>query len=766
MPRRGLLGVLTAALLLGGATAHAADIMSGKGSLLGSPGGDYLLKADEVTYDVKAKVVTASGHVEIDHNGRIVQAQNVTYDQNADTVVASGNVVMMAPDGAVVFSPRVSLSNEMKDGVLDGFRALIGKNGRLAAVQATRKGGDKTTMERAVFTTCKICNKPGERTPLWQVRAYRVVWDENAHKIVYHDAVLDAFGIPIAYTPYFSQSDPTVKRETGLLAPDIGSSSTLGTFVKLPYYIAFTDSRDMTIEPILSTEGGQVLEGEYRERWNNGGMWIQATIAHNPEGGISENQEETYSSFFGSGRTPIGNSNVWRFGFDAQLTSNPTYLERYSLYNKDDQLFSDLFIEGVRGRSRFAITGYFFQSLVGACPVLATTKPPTCATSDISPLYIKTAQIPLVLPLIEYTYIPERPVFGGDFRFDLSSVSLERNSGPDDQRLTAEMRWQLPFVTGNGQLITIRADARGDLYRTTNNDPINFPDIPTQEHYVTRGIPYIGIDWRWPFVTGGGAGKTAFIVEPIIQAIAAPYGGNPKGIPNESSFNIELGENDVFSFDRIPGSDIVESGPRANVGFRTEALFPKGSVEIQLGEVLRLKPDPVFAEETGFADKASDIVGRFTIKFPPYLSLTHRVDIDQSNGTIRRNQVYLDGSYGRSSIELSYVRLPQQDVISSDEPREEVNGQATIGLFGNWVGFAAARRDLANSQMLDDEFGIGYDDECLKVSLSYRRQYTRDRDIPPSTSILFRIKLNTEDETDAQGVSELFPRHLFSSTSL
>ncbi|MBS0279406.1 MAG: LPS-assembly protein LptD, partial [Proteobacteria bacterium] len=103
MPRRGLLGVLTAALLLGGATAHAADIMSGKGSLLGSPGGDYLLKADEVTYDVKAKVVTASGHVEIDHNGRIVQAQNVTYDQNADTVVASGNVVMMAPDGAVIF---------------------------------------------------------------------------------------------------------------------------------------------------------------------------------------------------------------------------------------------------------------------------------------------------------------------------------------------------------------------------------------------------------------------------------------------------------------------------------------------------------------------------------------------------------------------------------------------------------------------------------------------------------------------------------------
>jgi LPS-assembly protein len=765
MRRTKFLGLLTAALMMSGASVHAADQL-GENALLGPSNSDYVLKADDVTYDVKAKVVVATGHVEVDHNGRIVTSDKITYNQDTDTVVATGNVVMMSPDGNVIFTPRATLSNEMKDGVLEGFQALIGKTGRLSAATATRKDGNITTMERAVFTHCKICNKPGQRTPLWDVKAYHVVYDQTAHTIVYRDAIIDMFGIPVAYTPYFSQSDPTVKRETGLLAPDVGSSSTLGSFVKLPYYISFNDSQDVTIEPTFSTEGGEVLEGEYRQRWNNGGMWLQATIANNPEGGINGNQHVWYSSFFGAGRTPIGNSNVWRFGFDAQLTSNPTYLERYSLYNKDDQLFNDLFVEGISGRSRFAITGYFFQSLVGSCPQLTSTNPPVCTTTQISPLFIKTAQIPLALPLIEYSYIPERSILGGDFRFDLTSVSLDRNQGPSDQRVTGEMRWQLPFVTGNGQLITIRADARGDIYRVTNNDLADFPDIPTKTNYITRGVPYLGVDWRWPFVSGGGAGNTAFIVEPIIQAIAAPYGGNPKGIPNEGSQNIELGENDVFSFDRIPGYDIVESGPRANVGFRTEAMFPKGSVEVQVGQVLRLKPDPVFAEETGFADKSSDIVGRFTIKFPPYFSLTHRVDIDESNGTVRRNQVYLDGTYGRTSIELSYLRLPQQDVISTDEPREEVNGQATVGLFDYWVAFAAARRDLANSQMLDDEFGFGYDDECLKISLSYRRQYTRDRDIAPSTSILLRFKLNTSDEPDTQGVSELFPRHLFSSTTL
>ncbi|MGN6516168.1 MAG: LPS-assembly protein LptD [Rhizomicrobium sp.] len=761
---KGLLAALTAGLLLCSSQAMAVSTNSGKDALLGPSTGDYLLKADTVAYDVNAKVVSAVGHVEIDHNQRIVTADKVTYDQNTDTVVAEGNVVMMAPDGTVVFSPRVTLSDEMKNGVMEGFRALLGKTGRLAAVKATRENGTVTTMTRAVFTHCKICNKPGQRTPIWDVKAYRVVYDQNAHKIIYHDAILDLFGVPVAYTPYFSQSDPTVKRQSGILPPDVGSSSTLGTFIKLPVYVSLTDSRDFTIQPTISTKGGEVLAGEYRERWDNGGMWLQGTVAYDPHGGLNENQHQWYSSLFGSGRTQIGDSPVWRAGFDAQITSNPTYLERYSLYNKDDQLFSDLFVQGISGRSRFAITGYFFQSLVGACPQLVTTKPPVCATTATSPLFIKTAQIPLVLPLIEYTYIPEHRVWGGDLRFDINSASLERNQGPDDQRLTAELRWDLPFITDDGQLITVRADARGDLYHTTNNDVLDFPDIPTKSHYITRGIPYVGVDWRWPFVSGDG--KTTFLVEPILQAIAAPYGDNPAGIPNEGSFNVELGENDVFSFDRIPGYDIVESGPRANVGFRTEAMFPSGSVEFQVGEVLRLKPDKIFAESTGFADSTSDVVGRFTIKFPPHFSLTHRVDIDQSTGKIRRNQVYLDGNYGRSSIELSYVRLPAQDAVLSDEPREEVNGQATIGLWGNWVGFAAARRDLANSQMLDDEFGLGYDDECLKISLSYRRQYTRDRDIPPSTSILFRVKLDTSDEPENQGLSELFPRHLFSSTSL
>jgi LPS-assembly protein len=708
-------------------------------ALLGEGEGQMLVKADKVDYDTQSGLVTATGKVEIDYNQRIVTADTVTYDEKADRATADGHVVMMAPNGDVAFAQHAVLTDKMRDGVIEAFSALVGRTGRFASVHAVRtNNGDRTIATRAVFSPCKICAQKGERTPLWQVKAAHAVYDQPNHKITYSDAILEFVGVPVGYTPYFSTGDGSQKHVTGVLAPSVGSSSTLGSFIRVPIYIAFSDSQDMTFAPLVSTRGGELLEGEYRQRFNDGGMWLQASVANNPHGGISGNQDQTYSSLFGSGVIPV--TGIWRFGYDAQITSNDTYLKRYNI-SDDQRLTSDLFFEGIDGRSRFQITGYFFQGL------LAIDDPAT---------------IPIVAPLIQYTFIPERDVLGGEFRFDLNTAAISRNSGVSSQRATAQLRWSRQFVTDDGELLTIRADARGDAYRTTSNDPIDFPTIPTRAHYVERGLPDVGLDWRWPFVSSGG--KTTLMIEPIVQLIAAPYGDNPAGIPDEDSSGAELNELDIFSFDPLPGYDIVETGPRANVGVHTEAFFPAGSAELLVGQTFRLKADPQFGTDTGLAGKSSDMVARFSLNFPSHLSFTQRVDIDPDTGTVRRDEIYMDASYGRSSLEVSYLRLPPSAVVPGVDSREEINAQGTLGLWDYYVLYAEARRDLAASQMIDTEFGFGYEDECLGVSLSWRRQYTRDRDVPPSSSVLVRFNLKT-DQTDGQ-TGDIFPRHIFSATTL
>jgi LPS-assembly protein len=213
----------------------------------------------------------------------------------------------------------------------------------------------------------------------------------------------------------------------------------------------------------------------------------------------------------------------------------------------------------------------------------------------------------------------------------------------------------------------------------------------------------------------------------------------------------------------VPGYDIIESGPRANVGVMAEALFPGGKLDAQLGQTYRLKPDPVLAAFSGNSGTSSDLVGSFSVRFP-HLDVTDRIDMDRGNGTIRRHEIYVTGTYDRSSLQVSYVNLPQSVSSLGLPSREEINFQGDVNVWRNWQVFVAAQRDLTNSQFLNTEYGLGYEDECLAISLAYRRKYTEDLvlGVPPSTSVILRFSLKTGD-TAIQPFS-LFPRDVFALT--
>jgi LPS-assembly protein len=452
---------------------------------------------------------------------------------------------------------------------------------------------------------------------------------------------------------------------------------------------------------------------------------------------------------FGGGTIPV--SNDWHVGYTAQLTSYASYLQRYDISGQD-RLNNDLFLEGLDGRSRFQITGYFFQGL---------------RVED------NNNEFPVVLPMIEYNYVPRQDVLDGQFRFDVTTAAISRRLGEDDQRLTGELSWKRPFITDSGQLFTFEVDARGDLYHTSDVNALEDTGLPNSQ-YLERGAPYAALDWRWPFVSDGPWGMTAFVLEPVVQLVVAPYGDNPKGIPNETGYgvtpsttllaNAQLDNSDLFSIDRLPGYDLVESGPRANFGVQTEALFPTGSVDWLLGETLRPKPDPIFASGSGFDGTTSDVVSSVIVNFPPHLSLSDRIDVDGSTGTLDRNEASVDAVYGRSSLSVSYIKLPAQEATLDLGSREELKAQALVGLWGNWLAFVAAQRDLATSEMIADQFGLGYDDDCLGFSLSYEREYTQFRELPPSTSVIFRFTLKTNDVPVQR--SGIFPEYLYAATPL
>ena len=171
---------------------------------------------------------------------------------------------------------------------------------------------------------------------------------------------------------------------------------------------------------------------------------------------------------------------------------------------------------------------------------------------------------------------------------------------------------------------------RGDVYHVTElTDPVA-PLGPDLDGITGRVVPQLEALWRWPWVRGGEGSRQ--IIEPIVQIVLSPNGGNPTEIPNEDSLSFEFDDANLFSANRFPGLDRVEGGLRINYGLRM-ATYGRGGgwSELLLGQTWRAREDDTFDQGTGLAEHFSDYVGRLTVAPARWLDLSLRFRVNDDN---------------------------------------------------------------------------------------------------------------------------------------
>ncbi|MES2345486.1 MAG: LptA/OstA family protein, partial [Chlamydiota bacterium] len=84
-----------------------------------------LYYADSQTYDRELGILILKGHVEFNYEGTTLKADYVTYNEQADLITASGHVHMREAEGDVYWGEYVELTGDMKEGILLGLRALL-----------------------------------------------------------------------------------------------------------------------------------------------------------------------------------------------------------------------------------------------------------------------------------------------------------------------------------------------------------------------------------------------------------------------------------------------------------------------------------------------------------------------------------------------------------------------------------------------------------------------------------------------------------------
>ena len=272
----------------------------------------------------------ARGRVELSRGGRVLQADNLRYDRALDVVSASGGVSLTEPSGTATFAEEAELTGDLKSGVARDVGVLFTDRSRLAAAGARRTVDGRTELVKAVYSPCEPCKDDPTRAPLWRLAASRVTHDPEDKTIAYRNATLDFMGVPVFYTPYLSQPDPTVRRKTGFLTPTPGQSSLFGFTWLQPYYVVLSPHSDATIAPIYLSLGTPVLTAQYRRELAAGSLVLEGSVTR-------DDTQPADAEFAGKTR---GHVNLlgdfalgrrWRYGFTVERATDATYLRRYRL---------------------------------------------------------------------------------------------------------------------------------------------------------------------------------------------------------------------------------------------------------------------------------------------------------------------------------------------------------------------------------------------------------------------------------------------------
>lgn len=693
-------------------------------------GDEIGFSAATVQYDSNTEIVTAEGNVIVNRDGYTVRADTIVWNRTSGQVVAEGGVRAVGPEGDVAYGDKIELTDTLKDGVINNLLVVLADESRLAANRGARKDGIYT-LDYAAYTACKVEGPDGcPKKPSWEVKAVKVVYDPARKRVKYEGARIELFGLPVIPLPFLSHP-VDAKAGSGFLVPSIGFSRNNGVEIEQSYYWRMAENRDLTGSITAFSDAAPLGRVRFRTLEKKGAIDFTAYGTYSNRISTSGTTIPEGANVFrgyleGASRFQI--DPYWSFSASGRYASDRTFLRRYDI-SRDDRLRSTFSAERIGIKSYFALSGWAVQTL---------------RTGD------RQGLAPIALPEIDYRLRLDEPILGGVVQLQANSLAIGRTEGQDTQRAFASAKWDLRKITSLGQEVTFTLLARGDIYHSDENASTLTAIYRGESGWQGRGIFAAATDIKWPFVGKAFGGTQVFT--PRVQLVAAPSVRN-LDIPNEDSRAVDLEDTNIFALNRFPGYDRFEDDYRITYGFDWALRKTDFTADFSLGQSYRLSSRAsIFPDGTGLSDKSSDIVGRTEFRFKDFVKLTHRFRLDQDNLAIRRNEV--DATIGSRGtyVQAGYLKLNRNigPAVEDLADREEIRLASRIRVARYWSIFGSTIIDLTDSTedltSLSDGFdpirhrlGVSYDDDCLSLSLTWRRDYQPVGDSQRGNSFLFRL---------------------------
>ena len=584
---------------------------------------------------------------------------------------------------------------------------------RLKGVTGT---GDEfnTYLNKGSFTTCK---KNNDKCPPWIIKSKKIRHDKINKRIVYRDAWLKIYDIPVVYFPKFFHPDPTVVRQSGFLRPNLINSDLLGSSLSMPYFYVISEDKDITIKPRIYDNDKYLIQNEYRQKTKSTYTIADFSYLKGYNSKPTGNTRASKTHFFAKTIKKLDLDNFLRSNLEIQYqkASNDTYLKAFSL--PSPLLFGFNNVLETFVKLDLGTENYDFRASVEQYETLSG---------------LNSDRFQYVLPHYNYTTSFNQEKLMGNFNFSSVGSNILKQTNNMRSSITNDLNYISPSnyfdngVKSNFGVFTrnLNAIAKND------NKYKNSPQSEFMSGYM--------LDTSFPLFKESA--ETLSTLEPKLNLRFSPH-----SMKHHKNSGGRISAASVYSFGRLGLADSFEDGASLTIGidYKKEEKRKKNDdrevldfFEMKLATVIRANEEENIPTTSTVNKKNSNIFGSIDYNLTEYVSLKYDFSIDNDLSTFEYNSIDTEFTYNNFYTSIKFL--------------EETGSIGTAHIMENTLKYNFddsnsfefnTRRNKEINLTEYYDLIYQYKNDCLTAAIEFKKKFYTNADIKPTEELYFSVTI-------------------------
>ena len=671
-----------------------------------------------------------------DDSGNFYKLKNFTYNINKELLKGKEVEVLAKVDqnktdlyffseGFFNFKDKSHLAKETK---IKTHKDVFGDKNQDPRIYGSSSLSDqnKTVVKNAIFTSCKI----NDNCPPWSIKAKKITHDKIKKNMVYDNAILKVYDVPVMYYPVFFHPDPSVKRRSGFLQPQFNNSETLGSSLYIPYFKVLGPDKDLTFKPTFFEKLTKfekekyILQSEFRKKGKASSLIADFAFLRDYKSS-TDNKTKNINHLFLNYTSDLKIPNYLKGKFDVQVekVTNDTYLKVFQ---------NNLFDTQVMPESQ------------------------TTMNSNLK-LYLEKEDQNLTAGVEVYENLGTK--HSDRYQYTLPYYDFSKNITPiiADSSINGSLNF---YSTGTNKLSNtnnLRTTVVNDLNYSSSDFISNFgfknnfdlyfknlnavgknDSIYTSDAQID-GMSIFKFESSLPLLKSKNMVKKT--LTPKISLRVNP--GNNMDDYSSSSANINA--NNVFDINRLGISNDFETGRSLTFGldYKFDQLENKQSentkdkyLELKLATVIRDQSENDIPTNSTINKKNSDIFGSINNELFDNINLTYNFSLDNDMKTINSNSI--ETAISINNFVTTFNFIEQRNEIGSTHllsnvTEYQINDSTSLK-------FSTRKNKEIN---LTEYYDLSYEykNDCLTAALKFNKSFYQDNDLKPTENLFFTITL-------------------------